>query len=89
MAASGLLPIAQSRTLPGGAIITDEMNGSSVRDGRWNYIAWARGAEALFDLQSDPHQMQNLAANPEHAATLAAMKVLLKDSVSPSVTPNQ
>lgn len=75
--------------LPGGAVITDAMRGRSVRDGRWNYIAWAGGAEALFDLQSDPHQMQNLAANPEHAATLAAMKKLLKDSSTPTVTPHQ
>jgi uncharacterized sulfatase len=66
--------------LPGGARITEEMQGRSVRDGRWNYVAWDGGAEALFDLQSDPYQMQNLAARPEHAATLGAMQKLLKDS---------
>jgi uncharacterized sulfatase len=66
--------------LPGGARITEEMQGRSVRDGRWNYVAWDGGAEALFDLQSDPYQMQNLAARPEHSATLGAMQKLLKDS---------
>jgi uncharacterized sulfatase len=75
--------------LPGGAIITDEMRGSSVRDGRWNYIAWAGGAAALFDLQSDPHQMKNLAADPEYATTLASMKKLLKKSAAGSGSSKQ
>jgi uncharacterized sulfatase len=75
--------------LPGGAKITDEMRGRSVRDGRWNYIAWAGGPEALFDLQTDPYQMQNLAAKPEHAGTLAAMRKLLKNSPAGNASPKQ
>jgi uncharacterized sulfatase len=66
--------------LPGGARITDEMRGRSVRDGRWNYVAWDGGAEALFDLQSDPWQKHNLATEPGHAGTLAAMRKWLEDS---------
>ena len=76
-------------TLPGGAVITDAMRGRSVRDGRWNYVVWDGGAEALFDLQSDPYQMKNLVANPEHATTLAAMRKLLKESAAGSVLPKQ
>ncbi len=65
--------------LPGGAVITDEMRGRSVHDGRWNYIVWDGGAEALFDLQSDPCQMQNLATKLEYAAVFSVMNSLLKD----------
>jgi arylsulfatase A-like enzyme len=75
--------------LPGGAVITDAMRGRSVRDGRWNYVAWDGGAEALFDLQSDPYQMKNLATDPEHAATLAAMRKLLKNSPAGNASPKQ
>lgn len=66
--------------LPGCARITHEMRGRSVRDGRWNYVAWDGGSEALFDLQSEPYQMRNLAGDPGYAGTLAAMRKLLIDS---------
>jgi arylsulfatase A-like enzyme len=31
----------------------------------------------LFDLQSDPHELRNLAAQPEHAAKVAELMALL------------
>lgn len=74
--------------LPGGARITGEMRGRSVHKDRWHFVRWSGGAEALFDLQSDPYQMRNLAAHPEHAATLAAMRRLLMDTDSASPTPD-
>ncbi len=55
------------------------MQGRSVHQGRWNYVAWDGGAEALFDIQSNPFQMKNLAAEPEHVATLATMKKLMEN----------
>jgi arylsulfatase A-like enzyme len=33
-----------------------------------------RPAEELYDLQSDPHELKNLAADPAHAATLADLR---------------
>jgi uncharacterized sulfatase len=74
--------------LPGGARITAEMRGRSVREGRWNYVAWDGGAEALFDLQTDPYQMQNLAAMPENAVTLSAMRKMLNHSAADNPSHN-
>jgi arylsulfatase A-like enzyme len=67
-------------------LLEESLRGRCVRDSRWNYIAWVGGAEALFNFQTDPSQMKNLAANPEHAATLAAMRKLLKKSPAGGVS---
>ena len=45
----------------------------AVRLGRYKYIRWIREDEAheLYDLQSDPFELRNIAADPAHAATVA------------------
>jgi uncharacterized sulfatase len=58
--------------------------GHSVRTERWRYTEWAlgeKGAE-LYDHENDPQELKNLALLPEHAATVAKMRALLK-SVHP------
>lgn len=54
--------------------------GQSVRTERWRYSEWDGGASGavLFDHNSDPHEMKNLANDPQQAATVAEMKKLLK-----------
>jgi arylsulfatase A-like enzyme len=42
-------------------------------------FAEKRPAEELFDLAADPHELNNLAADPGHRATLEAMRHKLKD----------
>ena len=45
----------------------------AVRLGRYKYIRWIREDEAheLYDLQTDPYELRNIAADPAQAATVA------------------
>jgi len=54
--------------------------GHTVRTEKWRYTEWAfgeKGAE-LYNHETDPTELTNLAADPAHAATVAEMKALLK-----------
>jgi choline-sulfatase len=46
----------------------------AVRQGRWKLIVSAPDPDQLFDLDSDPHERVNLAADPAHAAVLADLR---------------
>jgi arylsulfatase A-like enzyme len=49
-----------------------------VRDERWKLIYFNKlDAWELYDLQTDPHELTNLAADPVQAVKLAEMKTLL------------
>jgi N-sulfoglucosamine sulfohydrolase len=47
--------------------------------GPMTYLAPTRPPEELYDTQTDPHQLYNLAALPENHAVLLRMRTLLRD----------
>ena len=56
-------------------------NGYAVRTTRWRYIEWAAGDEGvqLYDMDRDPNETRNLAADPAHAAVVAELRQVLAD----------
>ena len=67
----------------------------SIRDQRWKLIRYPLVNQTqLFDLQNDPHELKNLAAEPEHATKIAELteklqaEMNLYDDKHPLVVPN-
>lgn len=54
----------------------NDYDGYSIRTVRWRYTLWddGRRGEQLFDLESDPHESKNLAADSKHASLVKELK---------------
>ncbi len=54
--------------------------GRSVRTERYRYTEWGEGAQGveLYDHQTDPYELHNLARDPQAAETCVTMKELLR-----------
>jgi arylsulfatase A-like enzyme len=51
----------------------------SIRDDRWKLIRYPQvNVTQLFDLQNDPHEMHDLAADPQYAGKIRELTALLK-----------
>ena len=48
----------------------------SLRTGRWKYNRCALDPDQLFDLEADPQELTNFAADPAHGATLAELRAM-------------
>jgi choline-sulfatase len=46
----------------------------ALRDARYKFVHCEIDPPQLFDLESDPHELDNLATKPEHAARVAAFR---------------
>ncbi|MBA4067649.1 MAG: hypothetical protein C0501_28875 [Isosphaera sp.] len=53
--------------------------GLGVTAGRWRYLQHPDGRKELFDVESDPREWKDLAADPGYAAELARMEKLADD----------
>jgi arylsulfatase A-like enzyme len=52
----------------------------AVRNDRWKLIRYPKSDRTqLFDLESDPHELRDLSADPAHAGRLKEMLALLED----------
>lgn len=64
--------------------------GYSLRTEQWRYTEWDEGREGkeLYDHQSDPKEITNLADKPEHAATQAKLAEQLHAAIAPTFPPD-
>ena len=51
-------------------ISTFDSGNHAVIDSGWRYIRYADGSEELYDTHADPHEWENLAAQPKHQSRL-------------------
>ena len=55
----------------------------AIRDDRWKLIRYPHiDKTQLFDLQADPHEIKNLADNPERAARVADLMTRLEQDLT-------
>ncbi|WP_368417270.1 sulfatase-like hydrolase/transferase [Falsiroseomonas sp.] len=55
-----------------------------LRDARWKYVRYVSYPAQLFDLQSDPEELRDLAQDPTHAGVAAAMDARLRQMLDPA-----
>ena len=51
---------------------------ASIVTGRWQFIQEESGASELYDMATDPHQLQNLAGDPDNADLVAGFSTGLR-----------
>ncbi len=70
---------------PRQAALTQYANGYSIRTPRYRYTQWGEEAadgDELYDRESDPQEMVNLADRPEHEETVRQLSELLRQRIA-------
>lgn len=74
-----------------GDVVNPQDDTRVVIAGGWKYLYRPGDVDELYDLESDPHELRNLSATPERAATLhrlqerlAAWMAQTADALRPS-----
>jgi arylsulfatase A-like enzyme len=59
---------------------TQAWDGYSVRTDRWRYVEWDEGRKGrqLYDMANDPHEMRDLASEPQHSEMVADLSARLR-----------
>jgi len=60
-----------------------KLMGHAITDGRFRYIEWdgGKGGSHLYDHETDPHELKNLAEDPAQKARVAQLKAQLEKHV--------
>ena len=63
-------------------VAREDWLGRSVRSEQWCYTEWDEGRRGieLYDLQTDPHELKNLARDPAKASIISELQKLLHAS---------
>jgi arylsulfatase A-like enzyme len=67
------------------AITTHNQGNHGIRTEQWRYIRYADGSEELYDMEKDPNEWTNLAADPKLARTKADLAKWLPKKDVPAV----
>ena len=64
--------------------------GYSLRTPRWRYTEWDKGRQGreLYDHDTDPREMTNLATDPDHAETVEQLSQQLRAAVETTFPPS-
>jgi iduronate 2-sulfatase len=54
------------------------LTGVSIRTGKWRYAEYTLGGAMLLDTETDPHEMKNLASDPQYANVVAELSPLVR-----------
>ncbi|MBN2508300.1 MAG: sulfatase [Verrucomicrobia bacterium] len=96
LAGASLRPLLENPSAPWDRPAFTQVNrggvpGHSVRTARWRYIEWDQGRQGvqLYDHHRDPHELNNLAADPQFAPVIAELKPILRRNWPPDAFSNR
>ena len=75
---TSLSPLLSEPTLPHrDTVFSENMGSQMVRDARYKYAHYATGESELYDLETDPDEIENLASSRAHVDVISRLRSLL------------